>query len=45
MTGLIIFIAVALCGYGLYRMGKRTGSIKGFHFGLSRGRFPWRHRR
>jgi len=36
-TVIIVGILAAI-GYGLYRSGNRTGSRKGFHVGLTRGR-------
>ena len=42
MEGLLLFVILAAIGYGLYRSGKRIGSIKGFHAGRRR---LWRRRR
>jgi hypothetical protein len=36
MEGLIVLAVLCAIGYSLYRAGKRTGSIKGFHAALHR---------
>jgi Na+/proline symporter len=41
MGGMIVFGFVVFLGYSLYRAGKRTGSIKGYNVGRSRGRRRW----
>ena len=41
MQGLIIIGILVFAGYSLYRIGKRTGSRKGYHVGRSHGRRRW----
>jgi hypothetical protein len=45
MEALILLVLLAAIGYWVYLHGKRTGSRKGFHAGLVRGRRPLSRRR
>lgn len=38
MEGLLTLGILIFIGYVLYKFGKRVGSRKGYHVGLSRGR-------
>jgi hypothetical protein len=38
MEGLLTLGILLFIGYAIYKSGKRAGSRKGYHVGLSRGR-------
>jgi hypothetical protein len=45
MEALVLLVLLTAIGYWVYLHGKRTGSRKGFHAGLVRGRRPPPRRR